>query len=85
MKELGSRYLFICLYVWLEKYFAAEIIGAFQSNYSPSLRIVAVQMGEGSRRAELLPAVLILGMVLCICTTTGELRDLCQRGAQQSV
>jgi hypothetical protein len=28
-------------------------------------------MGEGSRRAELLPAVLILGMVLWIFTTTG--------------
>jgi dolichol-phosphate mannosyltransferase len=22
MKEMGSRYLFICLYVWLEKYFS---------------------------------------------------------------
>ena len=33
--------------------------------------MVAVQMGEGSRRAELLPAVLILGMVLWIFTTTG--------------
>jgi hypothetical protein len=21
-KEMGSRYLFICLYVWLEKYFS---------------------------------------------------------------
>ena len=23
IKEMGSRYLFICLYVWLEKYFSA--------------------------------------------------------------
>ena len=22
LKEMGSRYLFICLYVWLEKYFS---------------------------------------------------------------
>jgi len=22
IKEMGSRYLFICLYVWLEKYFS---------------------------------------------------------------
>jgi dolichol-phosphate mannosyltransferase len=22
IKEIGSRYLFICLYVWLEKYFS---------------------------------------------------------------
>ena len=24
IKEMGSRYLFICLYVWLEKYFSAD-------------------------------------------------------------
>jgi len=23
IREMGSRYLFICLYVWLEKYFSA--------------------------------------------------------------
>jgi dolichol-phosphate mannosyltransferase len=22
LKEMGSRYLFVCLYVWLEKYFS---------------------------------------------------------------
>jgi dolichol-phosphate mannosyltransferase len=22
MREMGSRYLFICLYIWLEKYFS---------------------------------------------------------------
>ena len=22
LKEMGSRYLFICLYIWLEKYFS---------------------------------------------------------------
>ena len=22
IKEMGSRYLFICLYIWLEKYFS---------------------------------------------------------------
>jgi dolichol-phosphate mannosyltransferase len=22
IKEMGSRYLFICLYVWMEKYFS---------------------------------------------------------------
>ncbi|HEU0048558.1 MAG TPA: hypothetical protein VFQ43_13245, partial [Nitrososphaera sp.] len=24
LREMGSRYLFICLYVWLEKYFSRE-------------------------------------------------------------
>jgi hypothetical protein len=44
MKELGSRYLLICLYVWLENISAAEIIDAFQNNYSPpSLPMVAAQ------------------------------------------
>jgi dolichol-phosphate mannosyltransferase len=32
MKEMGSRYLFICLYVWLEKYFSR---GDYKSALSP--------------------------------------------------
>ena len=33
IKEMGSRYLFICLYVWLEKYFSR---GDFHKNNTPS-------------------------------------------------
>ena len=33
IKEMGSRYLFICLYVWLEKYFAR---GDFHKDNAPS-------------------------------------------------
>jgi dolichol-phosphate mannosyltransferase len=25
LREMGSRYLFICLYVWLEKYFSRRL------------------------------------------------------------
>src|ERR1044072_133405 len=33
IKEMGSRYLFICLYIWLEKYFSA---GDYQRPSSPT-------------------------------------------------
>lgn len=39
IKEMGSRYLFICLYVWLEKYFSA---GDYR-------RTEATLKGEGAR------------------------------------
>jgi dolichol-phosphate mannosyltransferase len=34
MKEMGSRYLFICLYVWLEKYFSRGDYRAHQAEKS---------------------------------------------------
>jgi dolichol-phosphate mannosyltransferase len=33
IKEMGSRYLFICLYVWLEKYFSR---GDYRKNVKPA-------------------------------------------------
>src|SRR5438552_3488158 len=33
IKEMGSRYLFICLYIWLEKYFSR---GDYQKTSEPS-------------------------------------------------
>jgi dolichol-phosphate mannosyltransferase len=33
IKEMGSRYLFICLYIWLEKYFSR---GDYKKNDAPS-------------------------------------------------
>lgn len=35
MKEMGSRYLFICLYLWLEKYFSR---GDYRKESRPALR-----------------------------------------------
>jgi len=33
IKEMGSRYLFICLYIWLEKYFS---MGDYNKTKLPS-------------------------------------------------
>lgn len=35
IKEMGSRYLFICLYVWLEKYFSAGDYRRIKSSADP--------------------------------------------------
>lgn len=45
IKEMGSRYLFICLYVWLEKYFSA---GDYRRLTEPSPTIPSrFEAGEG--------------------------------------
>jgi dolichol-phosphate mannosyltransferase len=35
IKEMGSRYLFICLYIWLEKYFSAGDYRRMKSSVDP--------------------------------------------------
>ncbi|OAI43300.1 cell wall biosynthesis glycosyltransferase [Verrucomicrobia bacterium SCGC AG-212-E04] len=48
MKEMGSRYLFICLYVWLEKYFSR---GDYRRpDVKPDLVAVPVAQSEVGRR-----------------------------------
>jgi dolichol-phosphate mannosyltransferase len=37
IKEMGSRYLFICLYVWLEKYFSKGDYQKTNHHHTPSL------------------------------------------------
>jgi dolichol-phosphate mannosyltransferase len=37
IKEMGSRYLFICLYVWLEKYFSKGDYHKTNPHHTPSL------------------------------------------------
>ena len=45
IREMGSRYLFICLYVWLEKYFSR---GDYHKSKRPSTATAPVQVGERS-------------------------------------
>jgi len=42
MKEMGSRYLFICLYVWLEKYFSRGDYRRPRPIIAPSDDVIAV-------------------------------------------
>jgi dolichol-phosphate mannosyltransferase len=47
IKEMGSRYLFICLYVWLEKYFSR---GDYRKNQESQIRDSAARCStEGTR------------------------------------
>jgi dolichol-phosphate mannosyltransferase len=39
IKEMGSRYLFICLYIWLEKYFS-------RGDYQKDTRELAAHVRE---------------------------------------
>ncbi|SRR5579875_1011121 len=48
LKEMGSRYLFICLYVWLEKYFSR---GDYHNPISRAAAQNAPVPGEGKVRA----------------------------------
>jgi dolichol-phosphate mannosyltransferase len=47
IKEMGSRYLFICLYVWLEKYFSR---GDYRKPETESGRAVAAESAPTSDR-----------------------------------
>ena len=69
IKEMESRYLFICLYVWLEKYFSRGDYRRVQTtSISRSLHMIPVQIAEGSRAPKLLPVALVLGVILWIIT-----------------
>lgn len=50
IKEMGSRYLFICLYVWLEKYFSHGDYAKHAQN--PEAESAPVTGGRGLRRAQ---------------------------------
>ncbi len=47
LKEMGSRYLFICLYVWLEKYFSRGDYRKEPLTPEPRLRDLSSSGGEG--------------------------------------
>ncbi|MBV8072713.1 MAG: glycosyltransferase family 2 protein [Acidobacteriaceae bacterium] len=46
IKEMGSRYLFICLYVWLEKYFSR---GDYKKPRAAAESVPALDSGQGAQ------------------------------------
>jgi dolichol-phosphate mannosyltransferase len=52
IKEMGSRYLFICLYVWLEKYFSR---GDYKRALEPSPRPRQAFLAEEGRARHGIP------------------------------